>query len=127
VTKIFAVVLVMLLSACQGMGQTIGIGNEKFDPTWMRQHIVVGKTTKQDILGIYGEPEHKNTNSSGAEDWLYRKNHAGNNILSAVGNMIPGLSTANQAASLADVHSQTGYDDGIIFDFTSNGVLSRWH
>ncbi|MFM0068290.1 hypothetical protein [Paraburkholderia aspalathi] len=124
--KIFSIALVIFLAACQGLGQTVGVGNEKFDPAWIKQHVAVGKTTQQDILGLYGDPDDKSTSATGSDSWRYRKNRSGNNVLSAVTGMIPGMSTANQAASMADVHQKQGYGDSLYFWF-KNGVLTNWH
>ncbi|MDE1010644.1 MAG: hypothetical protein OSB38_33775 [Paraburkholderia fungorum] len=124
--RIFSIVLVIFLTACQSLGQTVGIGNEKFDPAWIKQHVVVGKTTQQDILSLYGDPDNKTTDAKGFDTWLYRKNRSGSNVISAVSGMIPGMSTANQAASLADVHDKQGYSDRLYFWF-KNGVTTNWH
>jgi len=102
------------------------VGNEKFDPTWIKQHVVVGKSTQQDISSIYGEPDEKQTSANNSDTWIYRKNRAGNNLLSMASGMIPGMSTVNQASNLADVKAKQGYGNALWFWF-KNGVVTNWH
>jgi hypothetical protein len=122
--KILAAFLLVVLAGCNSMGP-MGVGNEKFDPAWIRQHVVVGKTTQQDILTLYGEPDHKGTDSSVVDAWKYSKNGAGSNALSYVTSFIPGVDTANQAANMAGVHQKGATNDDVVFWF-KKGVLTSW-
>ncbi|WP_144114195.1 hypothetical protein [Paraburkholderia sp. BCC1886] len=123
--KIYAIALLLWLGACS-TGGALGVGNEKFDPAWIRQHVVTGKTTQQDIQALYGEPEQKQTSASNSDTWIYSKNRSGNNFLSMATGMIPGMSTVNQASSVADIHKKEGYGDTVWFWF-KNGVVTNWH
>jgi len=102
------------------------VGNEKFDPTWIKQHVVVGKSTQQDISSIYGDPDEKQTNANNSDTWIYHKNRSGNNLLSMASGMIPGMSTVSQARNLADVKAKQGYGNTLWFWF-KNGVVTNWH
>ncbi|WLE63710.1 hypothetical protein GIY62_25955 [Burkholderia plantarii] len=124
--KILAIAVFALLSACQNMdGLGIG-GNEKFDPAWIKQHVVIGKTTQHDIYSMYGEPDSKSTDANNSDTWVYEKNQSGNNLLSMASGMIPGMSTVKQAKNVADVHDKKGYGNGLFFWF-KNGTLTNWH
>lgn len=107
---------------------TIGIGNDKLNPDYIKQHVTIGKSTEQDVAAIFGEPDNKvhSEGSFSSDAWYYRKNHAGNNLLSTVGGFIPGMYQANQAASMADVHSKNSGGDVFIFGF-KNGILESLH
>jgi hypothetical protein len=122
--KVLAAFLLIVLAGCENMG-TMGAGNEKFDPAWIRQHVVIGHTTEQDIVSLYGEPGNKSTDSSVLDTWTYRKNRSGSNVLSTVSGFIPGMATANQAANMADVQQKGGSGDNLYFRF-KNGVLKSW-
>ncbi|MDR5759320.1 hypothetical protein [Caballeronia sp. LZ035] len=123
--KIFLIALLLSLAACS-TGGAMGVGNEKFDPVWIKQHVVIGKSTQQDIYSLYGEPESKQTSANNSDTWIYSKNRSGNNLLSMASGMIPGMSTVNQATTVADVHIKEGYGNTLWFWF-KNGTVTNWH
>lgn len=65
-----------------------------FDTTYVRTHIVSGKTTAQQLKAMYGEPQNQSISSDGTETWDYSPSTTGNasmrHLLGLVSNHIPG-------------------------------------
>lgn len=50
----------------------------KFDPQFVKEHLIVGKTTTAEVRQIYGEPRSPSVNSDGGESWDYRPSNVEN-------------------------------------------------
>ncbi|NYH19417.1 hypothetical protein [Paraburkholderia bryophila] len=64
-----------VLAACnslQPQGSTSGADISKFDPQFVKAHLIVGKTTPAEVRQIYGEPRSPNVSSDGTENWHYQ-------------------------------------------------------
>ncbi|PRA32875.1 hypothetical protein [Pseudomonas poae] len=65
-----------------------------FDTTYVRTHIISGKTTAQQLKALYGEPQDQSIASDGTETWNYSpsttQNASMRHLLGLVSNHIPG-------------------------------------
>ncbi|AZF64253.1 MULTISPECIES: hypothetical protein [Pseudomonas] len=65
-----------------------------FDTTYVRTHIISGKTTSQQLKALYGEPQDQSISSDGTETWNYApsttQNASMRHLLGLVSNRIPG-------------------------------------
>ncbi|QOQ77494.1 hypothetical protein IMF22_10835 [Pseudomonas poae] len=65
-----------------------------FDTTYVRTHIISGKTTAQQLKALYGEPQDQSISSDGTETWNYSpsttQNASMRHLLGLVSNRIPG-------------------------------------
>ncbi|WP_448651481.1 hypothetical protein ACSHWC_27230 [Pseudomonas fluorescens] len=65
-----------------------------FDTTYVRTHIISGKTTAQQLKALYGEPQDQSISSDGTETWNYApsttQNASMRHLLGLVSNRIPG-------------------------------------
>ncbi|WP_241288460.1 hypothetical protein [Burkholderia stabilis] len=75
--KMLLVAVVVLLSACSSPmamlnGQKTGeVAPEKLNAAFIKSNIIPRKTTKSDIVNIYGETDDKVISSDGVETWSY--------------------------------------------------------
>ena len=44
---------------------------ELYDPTFVRQHLIVHKSTTADVEKLYGKPDRPSVSSDGSESWSY--------------------------------------------------------
>ncbi len=63
--------VVFALTGCSGT--TIGGNEDKLTPAYLKQHLIVGKTTKAEVRQYFGAPDsgHTTVTASGKESWYY--------------------------------------------------------
>lgn len=96
--------VVFALTGCSGT--TIGGNEDKLTPAYLKQHLIVGKTTKAEVRQYFGAPDsgHTTVTASGKESWYYSVDK-GINLVSLAGSVIP-VTGASQAADAVDKSSQ---------------------
>lgn len=69
----FAVLCVLVMvSACAQMPGGGSSGDDgKYDAAYMKQNLIPGKTTKDQVLAMYGSTSDKSIRSDGSETWNY--------------------------------------------------------
>ena len=95
----FAIAAVILLSGCSSLG-----GEDKFSDSYIKSHIVVGKTTKAQVQQLYGVPD-TNEKTSGGTTWIYKKN-ADFNTISSLTSYIPGSGAISSALHMGNSASE---------------------
>lgn len=110
-----------MLSACSNFG-----GNsEKFETNYVKTNLIMGKTTKEQVLTHFGNPDEKDLNSDGSETWLYRKD-SGFNVLGAVSEYIPGGNAAASANDAKNKENEKGTFNRLWIYFNKNGIVTSW-
>lgn len=124
---------------------------ELYDPTFVREHLTVHKSTTADVEKLYGKPERPRVSSSGTETWGYTMSTKSNNGLAhsavargaaALWSHVSSNSATNigeaeynkanggggSASTVADktVGKETITDHSITFTF-KNGVLDSYN
>lgn len=127
----FIIVSVILLSGCSSMG-----GEDKFSDSYIKSHIVVGKTTKAQVQQLYGVPD-TNKKTSGRSTWVYKKNADFNTISSLTG-YIPGTGAISSALRIGDSASEVSkisdkrsgntevHGDWFYITFNESDVVDYW-
>lgn len=112
---------VAMLTGC--VAPNVGGNTDKMNTSYVQQHVIVGKTTKDDVQKLFGNPGEKNSDSSGEEMWYYDRN-GGTNVLSAAGSIlpVPGLYTAGRMSEA----SQTRGANLLQITFDKRGIVRRW-
>ncbi|MDH4572138.1 hypothetical protein CUR86_06485 [Salinicola acroporae] len=113
---------------------------DQFSASYIKAHVVEGKTNANDIKALYGAPD--DTISSGASyAWEYDKSST-LSTLQSISGMIPGASSVSGAFSSANSAQDSAQNvshaadkasgsterrgDEVIFWFDSNDVVSHW-
>ena len=60
----------MLLTSCASKNKSKG---KEFSPMKAKSSLVKGKTTKAEVIKLFGSPEMVNFDSNGSEQWVYSK------------------------------------------------------
>lgn len=87
--SLFAILpaFMVALTGCQGGGglgdmmNPLGTGGKKYEAAYLKQNLIPGKTTKDQVLQMFGAPTDETSNSvNGSNDvrWSYRKNQENN-------------------------------------------------
>ncbi|MDR9850785.1 hypothetical protein RJO15_24375 [Herbaspirillum huttiense F1] len=76
-------VFAFVLTGCAGgpMG-ALNSGSEKYDQAYLKQNIIPGKTTKDDVMRLFGAPYTQELNSTSGKNgnesnWTYNKSQEG--------------------------------------------------
>ncbi|MBZ5763064.1 hypothetical protein LAV84_26285 [Rhizobium sp. VS19-DR104.2] len=113
-----------MLAGC--VNPYVGGNVDKINPEYARQHLIRGKTTKEEVRRAFGEPSPSlsSIQSNGTEDWVYTA-EKGTNMLDAASSLIPvaGISTASHIAQSGRRDSQ--YQLLKIW-FDKRGIVDRW-
>lgn len=111
-----------MLAGC--VGANVGGNTDRINTSYVQEHVVVGKTTKEDVQKLFGSPREKLSDSTGEERWIYEPN-GGTNMLAAAGSMlpVPGLSTA---ARMSEAGQGGGGAKLLQISFDKRGVVRRW-
>ncbi|WP_336141237.1 hypothetical protein [Acinetobacter sp. 102] len=67
--KVLLVATVLGMTACASMSG--GTSSEKYQPTYLQSHLIKGKTTKAEVISMFGEPKEKSISSNKRESWYY--------------------------------------------------------
>ncbi|MBN3792047.1 hypothetical protein [Burkholderia sp. Ac-20353] len=62
----------LVISACAqlpGSGATADAS--RYDPSYLKQNLIPGKTSRDQVLALFGDPSDKGTRSDGSESWSY--------------------------------------------------------
>ncbi|MBW4794462.1 hypothetical protein [Pseudomonas tolaasii] len=104
-----------------------------FDTTYVRTHIISGKTTSQQLKAMYGEPQDQTISSDGIETWSYTpsttQNASMRHLLGLVSNRIPGntydnaidtrrTAIDNIAPQQQNRHLNIHLNNGVVRDYT---------
>lgn len=97
-----AVATIILLSGCAdgvnhlslpGIEGKPGPDISLFDSAYVKSHVIVGKTTAQELTALYGEPGDRSISSDGGEQWDYHPsstmNESMRKVLGLVANRMP--------------------------------------
>jgi|GEM_PF-303370 len=140
----FGIYTVTALSGCNTLSSVSSA--DKFSDSYVRAHLVERKTSKSEVVSLYGEPDSKNNYSDGEATYYYKKHsyHEDLNSLYDLANTIPGASSVqnaigtvrgktydvNQASNsvnkLAGNKSQSDNNDSLRITFDKNGIISNW-
>lgn len=126
VKKILLVVALSVLSAgCANLN--MGGNADKFSPAFLQANLINKKTTGEDVIKIFGQPDSKSADASGHETWVYKKN-SGFDLLSAAASVlpIPGASEASSVNDAMNSQKKGGYGD-TLFIWVDKGVVTNWH
>lgn len=119
----------LMLLACMAMvagctSTNVGGNLDRMDSAYVKEHVTVGKTTKDDVRRLFGTPREILSDSTGEERWIYEPN-GGTNMLSAAGSIlpIPGVSTATSIAGASQGSQHAGL---LQITFDKRGLVRRW-
>lgn len=105
---IYTLFALMMIVACATVGK-------KFDIEAVRENIIIGKTTKYEVLQICGEPLSKKSGSN-LEVWNYSYVAKNVTIIGAITNML-GIGTEWKShRQVMDIHLKNGIVEDIITD-----------
>ncbi|MFV5193187.1 hypothetical protein ACMXYY_13770, partial [Acinetobacter courvalinii] len=151
--KALLVATVLGMTACASMPG--GTSNEKYQPTYLQSHLIKGKTTKAEVVAMYGEPKSKSIASDKSESWYFNSGasnsplgafassssqtvNTGMNILkNRLMQAIPGGGSGEagamvQSAKIDAVNAATGTAGGasgvsLWINFESKGYVERFN
>lgn len=73
-------ILASLLLALGGCASTGSMAMKNENTTTLQQKIIKGKTTKQEITQLFGEPQSRSVDDRGNETWTYSYSNSTSNI-----------------------------------------------
>jgi hypothetical protein len=104
-----------LLCGCAGMfeanNQAVAKLNAQMSPEWLKANIVIGKTTKEEVQGFFGEPMFKNASSGSGAGAAFMPDE---------------MWTYSVRFSSADMHGSAHWSKAIVFSF-KNGTVSDYN
>ncbi|WP_321822439.1 MULTISPECIES: hypothetical protein [unclassified Burkholderia] len=107
--SLFAISILASTTACTQMPSSSGNQIDKFSPSYVRQHIVVGKTTKADVVALYGDSNSKQTKDDGRETWYYNESTASTpNVMERMGGMLSGITSGLSQMGLSTAQNTVG-------------------
>src|SRR5690606_27666984 len=119
----------LTLAVCLPMAActTLGSGPDKFSRDFIRQNLIVGKTTPEEVIKIYGQPD-RNTDlegmSSEKEDvtYIYLEKGYARSIASALSTLGFGSDEANKASEVVENNAEGNRK--LQVDFRNNRLKS---
>jgi len=101
----------------------IGQSEDRLSREYLQTHLIAGKSTKQDVRSLFGEPRYKSEGSDKRDYWSYSEDQVNGNIFSKAINYLPSLGTVGDAA--VDSQKSKAERDLSIF-FKANGVVDSY-
>jgi len=145
VKKFIIILAAMLTTACAGGPGAMGGGEDKYTAAYVNAHIVVGKTTQEEVKALYGVPDKSSQSSSSRTSWNYKKHgalYAIADLVNAAPGSVPGVVSADSALNSAkDASSASGKlnkvmdkssgntavkGDNLSIDFDKNNKVTNW-
>ncbi|ARP81928.1 hypothetical protein CAL12_14625 [Bordetella genomosp. 8] len=112
---LIAVLLLSTLAACANMNG--GNGEDKMSMNYLKQHLVVNKTTKADVLQMFGEPRYKDEQPDGADYWSYSEDQInGKDYLGEASKYLSGMAGSFGSAAAQSQQRKTDRDLNIFFN-----------
>ncbi|VGO10806.1 hypothetical protein AMB3_1198 [plant metagenome] len=126
IKKLFSVLCLCLLAACANQPLS-----KNGSPEYLKANLVVGKTTKDDVVRAFGEPANKSYRDNGTETWAYRPEQLdGENWLDQATNYIGGVMTNTAVVRTASVTGQQARDNynhaWLNIEFNKRNVVTNW-
>ncbi|WP_421359040.1 MULTISPECIES: hypothetical protein [Agrobacterium] len=120
--RVMMVACMAMLAGC--VGANVGGNTDRMNTSYVKEHVIVGKTTKDEVQQLFGSPREKLSDSTGEERWIYEPN-GGTNMLAAAGSMlpVPGLSTATRMSEAGQGSRGASL---LQISFDKRGVVRRW-
>ncbi|OZI18902.1 hypothetical protein CAL26_14580 [Bordetella genomosp. 9] len=119
-----AVLLVSTLAACANMNG--GNGEDKMSMTYLKQHLVANKTTKADVVQLFGEARYKNEEPNGADYWSYSEDQVnGKDYLGEASKYLSGMAGSFGSAAAQTQQRKTNRDLNIFFN--ANGTIRNFN
>ena len=117
----------VLLTACSSP-PILGGNEDKLTVDYIKQHIVVKKSTKADVESAFGKPNVHHVNSDGAEEtWTYYVEQ-GRNLMGFATMLVPGGtgSVAATDAIQSGASKRTVDANTLNVVFNSQGIVTGW-
>ncbi|WP_155740337.1 hypothetical protein [Burkholderia territorii] len=108
-TALLAISILAGTAACTQMPSSSSDQVDKFSPSYIKQHIVVGKTTKAEVVALYGNSNSKQTKDDGRETWYYNESTASTpNVMERMGGMLSGITSGLSQMGLSTAQNSVG-------------------
>lgn len=123
---IAAVIVAILLGGCAANNSmSVTENSNMFDATYLKAHLIKGKTTESDVRQMFGEPSSKQGDpSSGTETWRYSNDAANDtkhSLIHGLTSMLPGGVAYSEAENF-----NHGTQKSLNLTFTG-GVLKSYY
>ncbi|WP_143752006.1 hypothetical protein [Burkholderia sp. SRS-W-2-2016] len=106
---LLAISILASTTACTQMPSSTDNQADKFSPSYIRQHIVVGKTTQAEVVALYGNSNSKQTKDDGRETWFYNESSASTpNAMERMGGMLSGITSGLSQMGLPTAQNGVG-------------------
>ncbi|KVK80857.1 hypothetical protein [Burkholderia sp. MSMB1498] len=112
VTRTLTMSPLMLAAACSQMPFG-GTDTAKYGTAYIKEHLVTGVTTQEQVRTLYGNPDRKMMYSDGGESWDYDFNPGYNQVSHAVGYLwgsIPKPGTSGVTGNAVGTANQGVFD-----------------
>jgi outer membrane protein assembly factor BamE (lipoprotein component of BamABCDE complex) len=120
--RIFLVMMLAMLAACSNMNG--GSGEDKMSMDYLKQHLIVGQTTKAQVQELFGTPGYKAEKPDGADYWSYDEDQInGKDMVSEVAKYVPGLGSMGSAAANSQARKTARQ---LSIGFNKNGTVNRF-
>lgn len=120
----FLAVTMIGLSGCASPGAGNNIAEDKFSEAYIRQHLIIGKTTEQDVVALYGPPTTRTPSSNSFTELTYTAQRTGTRgMLGTIAGVVPGVGMSNALGQYDDVADPSG---ARLFLNFKEGVLTEW-
>ncbi|WP_155675565.1 hypothetical protein [Burkholderia territorii] len=105
----FVISIMVCVAACTQIPSGGSNQVDKFSPSYVKQHIVVGKTTKAEVIAIYGDSKSKQAKDDGRETWYYNENSESTpNVMERMGGMLSGITSGLSQMGLSTAQNTVG-------------------
>jgi hypothetical protein len=106
---IFAISILASATACTQMPSGSSNDADRFSPSYVRQHIVVGKTTQAEVVALYGNSNSKQTKDDGRETWFYNESTGSTpNVMERMGGALSGITSGLSQMGLSTAQNGVG-------------------
>jgi outer membrane protein assembly factor BamE (lipoprotein component of BamABCDE complex) len=118
-----AVMLLATLAACANPN---GGGEDKMSMGYLNQHLIPNKTSKADVVQMFGQPRYKDEQRDGADYWSYTEAQInGTDYVGEATKYLSGLGGSLTSAAAATQAKKPTRDLAIYFN--TNGTVRNFH
>ncbi|MCC8397672.1 hypothetical protein LJ656_34615 [Paraburkholderia sp. MMS20-SJTR3] len=106
---LFSISILTSVGACTQIPPSSTTQTDKFSPSYIKQHIVVGKTTQAEVVALYGNSNSKQIKDDGRETWFYNESTVSTpNVMERMGGMLSGVTSGLSQMGLSTAQNSVG-------------------